>query len=124
EPWEAGILPLHEPSCIKRLTKPRIDTNYRRSLLRHFSSFVWIIVNIFGKAGQLIGIGVRIDAMTKIEDVAGTSINLAQDVLRTSLNLLPRCEKQRGIEIALDTLVVPDGGPGIFQTDPPIDTDH
>ncbi len=62
--------------------------------------------------------------MPEVEDVAGAITGTAQDIMHASLNGLPGCQQQRGVEVALDATVIADPCPCIVKVDAPIDTDY
>src|SRR5919109_948941 len=100
------------------LLEPRRDNRRRTDFARHFrpSNTVLLADSDRGRAfvhevaetAERGRIGVREDAVTKVEDVAGPSAGSVEDRLRRRLHPLPRTEEQRGVEVPLHAPVVAD----------------
>src|SRR6267378_71459 len=69
-------------------------------------------------------VGLRKNAVTEIEDVAGTPTGAGEDIADLARALRGGREQRRGLEITLDRAIPPDAGPGGVQRNPPIDADH
>ncbi len=61
---------------------------------------------------EIVGIGLRHDAVSEIEDVPRPALGAPQDVLRLPLDPLPRAEQERPVQVPLDASVVADTLPG------------
>jgi hypothetical protein len=55
-------------------------------------------------AGEHVGVGRRQDAVTEVEDVAGSGVTLRDDPVDGRRERLPRGEEERRVEVALDRL--------------------
>ena len=62
--------------------------------------------------------------MTEIENVAGTSAGIAQNLFRPRSQVLPFRKEQNRIKVPLHRALVTDTLPAGIERDSPVDTDH
>ena len=73
---------------------------------------------------QDIRIGFGEYPVTEVEDVARCCSGLAQDLAGLGLHHRPRCTQNRGVEVALDGLVISHPLAGFSEGNPPVDADN
>src|SRR6266536_2978589 len=87
---------------------PTLITRLRSCLLMHIPSKSLHVLH--RRRGQ--------DAVTEVEDMAGTSARACEDVVGRREDAIQRSEKQRRIEVALNRAVGADSRPGLVQRCP------
>jgi hypothetical protein len=81
-------------------------------------------VDRFDKGDGIFGRGLGYDAVAKVEDVAGTTGGLVEDIFGTAADFGFVGEENKRIEVALDGAAFADGLPGVIESDAPIDPDY
>src|SRR5467141_1950136 len=80
-------------------------------------------VNGLDQQLQILDAGFRKYTVAEVEDVARTAPGSAQHIARALADKVGRPEQDRGVEVALDAVVVTDATPSFVELDSPVEGD-
>src|SRR5581483_11827496 len=81
------------------------------------------LVDEVDETAKDVGVGLGVDAVPQVEDVARPSPRGGEDRPGLGLDLRPRPQEEPRVEVALDGSILADPPPAVGEVDPPVEAD-